>query len=62
METVKEVNTLNDVWDIINLKEFGVKKALTIKFYGYDKRIQWQTFIITNSNHGVIGFSNQDLK
>jgi len=61
METVKEVKTLDDVWNLIDLKDFGIKKDLSIKHYCYDKRINWNTFIISNSK-SVIGFSNQNLK
>lgn len=31
---------------------------LTLKPYGYDERICWDTHIVTLKNYGVLGFTN----
>ena len=60
MNTVKTVENLNDVWNIIkeNFEPFGIKKELEISYYCIDNRINWKTYIITMPDYGVIGFTN----
>ncbi len=57
MKTVKEVETLSDI--IKYLKEDGLidVKSLTCKFYCFDERINWNTYIICSKGQAV-GFSN----
>ena len=35
--------------------------ALEIRFYCYDERIGWDTYIVTIKGHGVIGFTDGPL-
>lgn len=32
---------------------------IEVKYYGYDARIGWETYIVTSKGWGVIGFTNQ---
>lgn len=50
MSTVTEVNNIEDIDKIINESyiDFGKKvEEIEIKFYGYDSRINWETYIVT---------------
>ena len=65
MKTVVEVETLNDILELQEIKEmenFGIKLNLKSEFYYYDERINWNTYIITSDGYGVIGFTNGELK
>lgn len=57
MLTVKEVHSLEDVQNIVPL----AGNELKCKWYAKDDRIGWDTWIITDQ-HGVLGFSNGELK
>lgn len=67
IETVQEFNDLQALLDYLRktFKEFGFEftdKALKIKPYCYDKRINWDTHIVTIDNFGVVGFTNANPK
>lgn len=63
MDTVKEVKDLNDVKKILE-KEYEPYKILpgeiTCKYYCYDKRINWDSWIILENGY-AIGFSDGQL-
>lgn len=58
MKTVCEVESIGDIWKIEKLFTFGIDRKIRIKFYSYDIRIGWDTYIITCDDYGVLGFSN----
>lgn len=65
METVQEVQSLEDVRAILHAsrKEIGLDPSigkLTCKHYSYDARIQWDTWIICEDG-AAIGFANGEL-
>lgn len=69
MKTVVEFETRQELLDLLNrdLAQWSVDpmemKDLRIEEYGYDKRIDWETFIVTADPKlklGVFGFTNGD--
>lgn len=62
METAIEVETLEDIAKLLNLEQFGIETNLVANHYCMDERIDWDTYIITNRNYGVVGFTNGDIK
>ena len=70
MENIIEVNNISDIETVINKSwdYFGKKvEQIKIEFYAYDKRIDWETFIVTYRLSGeeqfyVAGFTNGLLK
>jgi len=63
METVVTIECLKDIanifWDLpIKINP----KKIKIRYYGYDDRIKWETYIVTYQKYGVLGFTNGELK
>ena len=58
---VKELRSIEDILDYINLYKCKKDKAtiedLTIKFYCYDKRINWKTYLICSKGRAEV-FTN----
>jgi len=61
MAEVCEVNSLDDIWDKHKLTMLGITKDLKISPYGYDKRIDWDTYIVECVGYGVLGFTNGSI-
>lgn len=64
MKTATPVETLEDIANLPNIKkveENGIILNLKSKFYAYDDRIKWNTYIITSENYGVVGFTNGEV-
>ena len=61
LDTVREVKSLQDVQDYVRENDPFPCTNLRCRYYMYDDRIDWDTWIIT-SDQGVIGFSNGELK
>jgi len=59
MKTIIEVNSLDDLKKKLS-EEYG-ETNLTCDFYCFDKRINWDTYMI-RSNGDIIGFSDGELK
>jgi hypothetical protein len=62
MTTVKEVKSLDDIYNYCELDKFGISNNLKIEYYGEDSRINWSTYIVTHKNYGVLGFTNKLLE
>mgnify|MGYP000078150325 FL=1 len=65
LETVKEVESLNDVADYCSNDISGRPTDLECKYQCMDDRIGWDSYIITGVIYGsrcVLGFSNNNLK
>jgi len=61
MQTVREVNSISDIIDYLNEdKFFPPVTNLECRYYCYDDRIGWDTFIITH-NGMAIGFTNGEV-
>lgn len=62
MLEVIEVTCLEDVRKFHNWEEFGMSLGtLTCRYYGYDKRIDWDTWLVCQNGNGL-GFANGELK
>jgi len=66
LQTVREVGDRVELLEIIRkeLRPFGVSlepEALHIEPYGYDGRIDWDTYLITIDGYGVWGMSKGPL-
>jgi len=67
MVTVQEFKCKDDLIDYLKLshsesvKEHDFSK-ITIKQYGYDPRVKWDTYIVHLENYGVLGFTNKPIK
>jgi hypothetical protein len=69
MATVRTVASKTDIMAILLIDELPVMSmglipvsAMRISYYGYDARIDWDTWIITLDGYGVIGFTNGEVK
>lgn len=69
MKEVEEVNDWNGLVEVVRKGYSGLLKPeeitrerLTVKPYGYDARIQWDTHIVNLENVGVVGFTNFPLE
>jgi len=51
---VSHINSLNVFLDNRVISE----EMVTVKPYGFDKRIQWDSHIVSISGYGVIGYTN----
>lgn len=65
MDSVKEVSSVEDILNIIN-SDIEWYSDLRLEFYGYDNRIDWNTYIVmaqTKDKKGevVVGFINYDI-
>ena len=70
METVKEIEPTKEAlfnfikdsfkcWPTMSkIKETDIH----IESYGYDNRIDWNTYIVTIDGYGVFGFTDGDVK
>ena len=65
METVIEVKDKQELVGIINdsLSKYGHDldinmQTVEIKPYGFDKRINWDTHIVTLKGYGALGFTD----
>jgi len=68
MGEVEEINSLNELIEKIKTDLSIFKHSFSIssntvhvEFYCYDKRINWNTYIVTLDGYGVIGFTNGPL-
>lgn len=63
MELMQEVETIDQILDIVNQNSIMsfTKGDIKIKPYGYDPRIDWDTYIVTIDGYGVVGFTNGEL-
>jgi hypothetical protein len=67
MITVQEFDSKKRLIDYFKLshsesvKEHDFSK-ITIKPYGYDSRVKWDTYIVHLENYGVLGFTNGPVK
>lgn len=65
METVQEFETKRDLIRYlksdIGLSFLFYEHQLSIKHYSFDKRINWDTHIVTINGFGVVGFTNGGL-
>ena len=72
METVIEVSSKQDLVDKVEPDIFGDKpnvEQITVEPYGYDNRIDWNTYIVTKTipgkdgetETGVMGFTDGPL-
>jgi len=65
MNTVKNINpSIDSLFSLIIkvLPFLSIKKDdIGIEYYGYDSRIEWNTYIVTIDNYGVFGFTNEPL-
>ena len=59
LETVQEMSSFKQLQEHI-FKTMGPGE-ITIKPYGYDKRVDWETFIVCH-NGNAMGFCNSDVK
>ena len=65
MDTAVEVNNITDIESIINKSwdYFGKKvEEIEIKFYVYDERIDWETYIVTYRLFGEENFFIIEIK
>lgn len=68
METITEINSKQELVKVIT-ERLGVYShglnismdTIQINPYGFDTRIGWDTYIVTLSNYGVVGFTNGKL-
>lgn len=65
LETTQVFNSLNELIDYLkqSLKEYNfefLNSDIKIKPYCYDKRIHWNTYIVTIKNFGVVGFTDSN--
>lgn len=63
LKTTKEFQTKKELIDYLKnqfeIKHFEIPlENLVCEFYCYDARINWETYILTIENYGVIGFTN----
>jgi len=66
MRTVRQICNRGELIEIIRdeLRPFGVSvtpEMVHVEPYGYDQRIQWDTYIVTIDGYGVWGMSNGPL-
>lgn len=47
--------------DILPDKSRFAMDKLHIKYYGYDERIDWETYIVMLDNYGVVGYTNWEI-
>ena len=58
LKTTKNFQTKRELVDYLE-KLFEIPlNDLVCEFYCYDDRINWETYILTKKNYGVIGFTN----
>jgi hypothetical protein len=62
MKTVQPVKSLDEIYEISGIAQYGIENKLKINHYCFDSRINWDTYIVTCEGFGVIGFTNGDLK
>ncbi len=65
LQTIVEVENLKDIQRIVNDKYFHPVLDLKTEYYTYDKRIDWDTYIITamlEETRIVIGFTKGDIE
>jgi hypothetical protein len=66
IEAMKEVKTFNSLAELIEnqkpeLAQWGVEitaENVKVTPYCYDKRINWNTYIVTLEDYGVLGFTD----
>ena len=66
MQTCINVKDIDELYNVLSsrLSKYGYKftsDQLSIKPYGYDERIGWDTHIVTIGGYGVAGFTNGPL-
>jgi hypothetical protein len=63
METVIEVNSIEDIYNNSDLPECGIDcEGIKLEPYTYDSRIGWDTYAVIKKGHGIIGFTNGDFE
>ena len=62
MKTETQVKDKKDIAEICSdeLIKFDPEK-IEIKHYGFDERIQWNSFIVYYPDYGVLGFTNANI-
>lgn len=64
MKTVREFNTEEEFTSFIgdlaarDVSDGSERVAVDIHYYGYDARIDWDSYIVSVPGFGVIGFTN----
>lgn len=67
MKTLKEFSTIKDLIDYLTdyVSENWLIKPDTYnivsRYYGYDNRVKWSTYIVYIKDQGILGFSNVKL-
>ncbi len=68
MKTVVEVGSKQELARVIanclGIRSHGLNisvDTIQINFYGFDTRINWDTYIVTLANYGVVGFISGKL-
>lgn len=61
MKEVMEVTSLQGIREYYIKRGFSVEEPLTCKWYAFDKRINWDTWIVCE-NGKALGFSNGPLE
>lgn len=66
LKTTIEINTKEALFEILkkDLNAFGFKlniKDIKCIPYGFDERINWNTYLVTIKDYGVIGMTNQKI-
>ena len=67
MKAVWEVETIDDILQIFKdefpmLSHLFNQDTVKIKPYGYDTRIEWDTYIVTIMGLGPVGFTDGPLQ
>lgn len=62
METVKEIESLDDIYNSTDFKKYEIVNDLRIDPYCYDSRINWDTYIVTSPDYGIVGFTNGPIQ
>jgi hypothetical protein len=64
MKEVKEIKSLIDFYNIAKEEKFDIEKYLheiSFTYLGFDKRINWDTYLVSVNGHGI-GFSDGEIK
>lgn len=64
METVQEFQTKKELYDYIrgSISPFEFRpEKLKCAWYGWDQRIQWNTYLVSLEDYGVLGMTDGDI-
>ena len=68
IDLVKRVETIDELCQVIKTElqdyspAFVDASTVHIQHYGHDARINWNTYIVTLTGYGVVGFTDSDFK